>query len=85
MEFGGNYKKEEEEEEEEKRTRGYCFRSEKGGRRRGGGGGLLYLEQSHPPSRLANGCLARELFSRARKVGGKVGGSRGFVALSTSF
>ena len=84
MEFGGNYKKEEEEEEEEKRTRGYCFRSEKGGRRERGGG-LLYLEQSHPPSRLANGCLARELFSRARKVGGKVGGSRGFVALSTSF
>lgn len=83
MEFGGNYKKEE---EEEKRTRGYCFRSEKGGRRRERGrGGLLYLEQSHPPSRLANGCLARELFSRARKVGGKVGGSRGFVALSTSF
>lgn len=47
-----------------KRTRGYYFRGEKGGGREGrGGGGLLYLEQSHPPSRLANGCLARELFS----------------------
>lgn len=62
MKFGGNYEK-----EEKKRTRGYYFRSEKGGRR-GGGGGLLYLEQSHPPSRLANGCLARELFSLGKSV-----------------
>lgn len=61
MKFGGNYEK-----EKKKRTRGYYFRSEKGGRR--GGGGLLYLEQSHPPSRLANGCLARELFSLGKSV-----------------